>query len=205
MAELVPRRRRLLDVAAPPCLALLDLIPKTPENLAVLEIGPGDAEGRVRLRLASQFWMAELDVEGEAEKRLAIPRWALAQLARRGPDAERLVADDLSTGGIGWRVFSTSATVVLGAPQAELLPEDLPLLRLPWPAAPSTTLPVCLNPAYLKRAVTVAERLEGGHLKLVTFPRSPVGAVLLISSQDVDGVHGSIQLARMIPTTEAAA
>lgn len=204
MAELVPRRARLLDMDAAPCLALLDLVPKTPEKLAVLEIGPGEQEGRLRIRLASSFWIAELNVEGEAEKRLAMPRWVLAQLARLGRDAERLVADELPTGGIGWRIFSQTATVAVGAPEVDPLPEDLPLLRPPWPEHPHGAVPVMLSPAYLKQAVAAAERLGGPQLDLMTFPRSLVGAVLLISSADPDGIQGSIQLAAMVPAKEAA-
>lgn len=203
MADLVPRRARLLDMAAAPCLALLDLIPKTPERFAVLDIGPGKEEGRILLRLACGFWLAELEVEGEAEQRLALPKWALAQLARRGPDAERLVADELPAGGIGWRVFSPSATVALAAPYVEGLPEELPFLRSPWPEQAPETTPVMLNPAYLKRAVAVAEKLGASQVDLMAFPRSPVGAVLLISSKDADGVRGSIQLAGMVPAEEA--
>jgi hypothetical protein len=61
-----------------------------------------------------------------------------------------------------------------------------------------------LNPTYLRRAVTAAERLGGSQVDLLSFPRSQVGAVLLVSSEEVDMIRGSIQLAAMAPAKEAA-
>ena len=203
VTALASPRRKLLETAAAPCLALLDLVPRKPESHAVLEIHPSPVAGRVQLRVACRFWMAQLEVAGEVEERLSIPRTALAMLARRGPDAEWLVAEELSPHSIAWRTFSLGASVAVASPMGPLLPE-LPLLSPPWPESEPGSPPAMLSPANLRVALKVVEQLGQTSLEVVTLPQSLVGAVLLISSPEPDGPQGSIQLAAMAPAEEAA-
>ena len=202
VTALASPRRKLLETAAAPCLALLDLVPRKPESHAALEIRPSDVEGKVQLRVACRLWMAQLEVGGYVEERLSIPRQTLTMLARRGPDAEWLVAEELSGDSIAWRTFSLGASVAVASPAGPLLPE-LPLLRPPWPEPEPGSRPVMLDPSHLRVALKAAEQLRQTSLEVVTIPQSLVGAVLLISSDDPDGPQGSIQLAAMAPAAEA--
>ena len=202
-AELVRRQERLLDLAAAPCLALADLVPKALEALASLEIGPTEVAGRVQLRVAAPFWLVELECAGDATERVAIPRWVLTSLARRHGDADRLVADAMGELEVGWRSFSASATVAVSGPRAELLPLQLPVLRPPWQAPGPGTAPALLAPALLKRAVAAAERLGCTHVELVPVGGGVLGAVLAVSG-GADDLRGSIQVAAVVPAEAAA-
>lgn len=200
-ASIATRRPRVADLPAPVVLALLDLVPKGPEALAVLQIRPAPADGRVVVEAASHAVMAQIEVDGDCDRPIAIPRGPLAVLRKRAADAERLVLDAAPEPSlIGLRAFSSDATVALSCPEAAALPA-LPMVELPErPAvAAGDALPLLLDPALLGRAVAVLRRLGASTVRLELLQHPVVGAAVAIAAGPGSELTGSIQIARILP------
>lgn len=201
-AELAARPTRLADLPASAVLALLDLVPRSPDGLAVLQIRPGPSEGLVVLEVAAPAAMGRLVLEGDASRPIALPRAALALLKRRHLDAQRLVVDQLEHEGpcrLGLRSFGPDCTMAISCPEAAALPE-LPLLELPVPPSPSEfagdALPLLLDPALLAKALAVLSRLGINRVRIHPLSDRLVGLVL--EPGPGSELAGSLQLARCV-------
>lgn len=198
-SAIAPRAARLADLPAGPVLALLELVPATPESLAALQIRPSGRDGRVLLEAAGPAAMARLELEGDCDRTIAIPRGPLALVRRRHPDAERLVVDQLEA-GVGLRSFGPDSTLALCAPEAQQLPA-LPLVDLPERSAVAAGdgLPLLLDPLLLTRALAVLRRLGCSRVRLALLSHPVVGVALAVQPGPGCDLSGSIQLARCLP------
>lgn len=193
-AAIAPRAARLADLEAAPVLALLDLVGRSPEQLAAVQISPGPTDGRVVVEAACSAVMARLEVDGDAEHPICLPRGPLLVLRRRHPEAERLVLDQLDT-GVGMRTFGPDTTVAITSPRAEPLP-PLPFVPLPERPAAGDRLPLLLDPVLLGKGLGVLARLGCGTVALTVLDHPVVGAALVARPGPGSAVAGAIQLAR---------
>ena len=138
--------------------------------------------------------LARLEVDGDVEHPICLPRGPLLVLRRRHPEAERLVLDQLDT-GVGVRTFGADATVALTSPRAEPLPE-LPFVPLPERPAVGDLPPLLLDPVLLAKGLGVLARLGCETVSLTVLNHPVVGVALMARPGPCSSVGGSIQLAR---------
>lgn len=194
-------RRRLVDAPAQPLLQLADLIPRQPEGLASMELGPGPAEGCLRVRILAPTLLADLQLaDAEAVGPVAIPRPLLLELRRRhGREAERLLVEqrpDLP-GLLQLRTLGAAAVVVVSAPAGEPLPPLPPPPPEPW-AGPAD--PLRFQSAQLARLLAVLAAAGCDRVELRPVGGSgPVGLLLVVAGP----LSGELQLARLAPPEPA--
>lgn len=196
---LVVNGPQLVDVPAAAVYALAPLIPRKPAGLAALRVAPAGA-GLVALELLSNVLVARLVVAGTVARPLTLRGWALVDLKRRHPHAERLLVVDRGH-YVALVAASESSSLVLLTTEPEA---PLPALPADPVAVEPALAPVemLVDPALLIAAATACRAADPGPV-LVEMLDHPVLGVRL-SPATSKTTRGAIALARMVESDGAA-
>lgn len=188
---------RVADIPAAPLMAVAQLLPARPVDLAVVRLRPAGG-GRVWIEAIAHYMAVSLLLQGSVDRSaLYLPRWAVMAQRRRHPDAERMIVEEM---GAGFRLVSISdraaVAVAMGeGPEIPAIPEP-PDLRGPVD-------PTLLDPDLLAAAVAAMRTAAPGALEVVPLDHPVLAwAVRPGTCEDVAGP--GVMIGRMVLASATA-